>query len=265
MNVSIIGLGCVGSAMRMSFEEKFKLSDTKILVYDKYKEIGNINDTLNSDFIFLCLPTLFKDGLGYDKSAIYETCDFLRKKNYSGLVILKSTVEPGTSKYLREKYFLDICHNPEFLSEKTAFLDFHNQKHIVIGKTSTSSKYISLYSLYSDLYPKASFSICDSFESEAMKIFCNSFYASKIMIFNEFYNLCSKMNIDYNKTVGLMVKNGWINEMHTKVPGTDGKMAYGGMCFPKDTNALKVLMEKNNIPNKVISAVIEERNNSRED
>ena len=35
-----------------------------------------------------------------------------------------------------------------------------------------------------------------------------------------------------------MLKNDWINPMHTKVPGTDGKLSYGGMCFPKDTKAL---------------------------
>jgi UDP-glucose 6-dehydrogenase len=62
-----------------------------------------------------------------------------------------------------------------------------------------------------------------------------------------------------------MLKNNWINPMHTTVPGPDGKMSYGGLCFPKDTNALNHYMRRNGIPNKVLNATIEERNEMRED
>ena len=62
-----------------------------------------------------------------------------------------------------------------------------------------------------------------------------------------------------------MLKNNWINPMHTNVPGQDGNISYGGMCFPKDTNALNSFMEKNNIPNKVLDATINERNQMRKD
>ena len=89
-------------------------------------------------------------------------------------------------------------------------------------------------------------------------MFCNSFYASKIMIFNELYNLCRKINVKYDKVLDLMLKNGWINEMHTKVPGTDKMLAYGGMCFPKDTKALRLFMEKMGSSSKILSSVISE-------
>jgi UDP-glucose 6-dehydrogenase len=62
-----------------------------------------------------------------------------------------------------------------------------------------------------------------------------------------------------------MLKNKWINPMHTQVPGTDGKLSYGGLCFPKDTNALFSYMKKNNIPSKVLGATIKERNEIRSD
>ena len=63
----------------------------------------------------------------------------------------------------------------------------------------------------------------------------------------------------------MMLKNGWINPMHTDVPGPDGKMSYGGLCFPKDTNALNEFMKQNNIPNSVLNATICERNSMREE
>ena len=52
--------------------------------------------------------------------------------------------------------------------------------------------------------------------------------------------------------------------MHTNVPGHDGKISYGGLCFPKDTNALNQYMIKSNTPNKVLEATIKERNKMRD-
>ena len=63
----------------------------------------------------------------------------------------------------------------------------------------------------------------------------------------------------------MMLKNDWINPMHTVVPGTDGKLSYGGYCFPKDTNALLEFMKKNNSPSEVLEATISERNKMREE
>ena len=62
-----------------------------------------------------------------------------------------------------------------------------------------------------------------------------------------------------------MLKNNWINPMHTNVPGPDGLLSYGGLCFPKDTNALCSFMKKMNSPHKVLESVIIERNEMRDD
>ena len=53
--------------------------------------------------------------------------------------------------------------------------------------------------------------------------------------------------------------------MHTDVPGPDGNLSYGGACFPKDTNALRNYMDKNNTLNNVLSSVIIERDLLREE
>ena len=97
---------------------------------------------------------------------------------------------------------------------------------------------------------------------------CNCFYASKIMIFNEYAAICNNNGANFNNVRDLMLKNKWINPMHTVVPGTDGKMGYGGACFPKDTLALREYMKNNNSINNVLSSVINEnkfvRNNKEE-
>jgi UDPglucose 6-dehydrogenase len=118
---------------------------------------------------------------------------------------------------------------------------------------------------YSQYYPNAKISQCPAGESEAMKLFCNCFYSVKIQFFNEIYLLSKKLGIDYLQVKNLMLENGWINPMHTTVPGPDGLLSYGGLCFPKDTNALNELMKKFESPNAVMNAVIKERETMRSD
>lgn len=266
MKVSVIGLGFVGSAMFESFKQK---GVTDLTGYDKYKKIGSLDECINSDIIFLALPTPYQESKAeYDKSAIEETLTFLSQNNSLGLIVVKSTVEPETTENFANKFKnLSLLHNPEFLTERTALEDFNNQSHVVLGATSTCGNTELKYAIkfYSKFYPDAKISICNSTESESMKIFANSFYSVKVQFFNELYLLCEKMNCNYNAVKSLILQNGWVNPMHTQVPGPDGLLSYGGSCFPKDTNALLKYMKKYGTPSKVLEATILERNEIRPD
>jgi len=264
--ISVIGLGFVGGSMKKSFE----LKGEQVKGYDKFKEnTDSFEDCLESDIAFLALPTIFDENkMTYDKSAIHEVCGDLEKHQYKGLVVIKSTVEPTTTEGLALKYStLKFIHNPEFLTAATAFEDFHNQKHIVLGKSLNvhDDQVDVLETFYKKNYPDADISRCSCTESESMKSFVNCFYSVKIQFFNELYLLCGKMGCDYNTVKGLMLKNGWINPMHTDIPGPDGMLSYGGYCFPKDTNALLNHMKRENVTCKVLEGTVLERNEMRQD
>jgi UDPglucose 6-dehydrogenase len=182
--------------------------------------------------------------------------------------VIKSTVEPTTTETLITIYpTLKFIHNPEFLTAATAFEDFHNQQHIVLGKGSnvTDEEVAVLEQFYRKYYPDAEISFSTCTESESMKSFVNCFYSVKIQFFTELYLLCEKMGCDYNKVKELMLKNKWINPMHTNVPGTDGQLSYGGYCFPKDTNALLNHMKREGTPHQVMEGTVIERNEMRDD
>ena len=259
MNIAQIGRGFVGGALYRSFKEH----GVENAVYDKFQNVGSIELVLDSDIVFLCLPTPYISGEGFCLGAIEENLAALADNHYKGLCVVKSTVEPGTTRALAGKYELNMAHNPEFLTERTAFDDFHSQSHVVLGKNSDSDLFNELTLLYKRLYPDAMISICTSEESESMKLFANCFYAQKVMIFNEFYLLSRELDIDFDRVKDLMLKNNWISPNHMQVPGPDGRMAYGGHCFPKDTNALNELMKKLSSPNSVIEAAIYERDKLR--
>jgi UDPglucose 6-dehydrogenase len=269
--VLIAGLGFVGGSMLKSFSNKGLKDNVELFGYDKFKDggIGSINDAFSCNIVFLALPTPFnEEKLSYETSAINECCEILSANNYSGALVIKSTVEPETTNKLSNKFpNLHFIHNPEFLTAKTAYEDFHNQKHIVLGKSINCSDYNFelVQSFYKTYYPDAEISLCTSLESESMKIFCNSFYAVKVQFFTELYLLTQSNGSNYKTIVELMLKNKWINPMHTVVPGPDGSISYGGLCFPKDTNALNRYMDNNNIPNQVLTACIKERDSMRDD
>jgi UDPglucose 6-dehydrogenase len=268
MIISIIGLGFVGGSMYKSF---INSNIKNIIVYDKYKDggIGTFNECLKSNILFMVLPTPYSNSLcKYDKSAIFDVCEDLNDAKYNGIIVIKSTIEPETTHLLSEKYKnLQFIHNPEFLTARTAYEDFHNQTHIVLGKgeTCTDKNMELVKTFYSKYYSKAKISVCSSNESETMKIFTNCFYSVKIQFFNELYKLCKNIDSDYDTVKDLMLMNGWINPMHTNIPGPDGLLSYGGLCFPKDTNALLKFMKEKNSPHKVLEATITERNEMRKD
>jgi len=178
-------------------------------------------------------------------------------------VVIKSTTQPNTCLNLSHLYNLNIVHNPEFLTARTSEKDFAEQKHIVLGYTENIDQLDGLSELYKKNFPNSKISTCTSTESELMKIFANSFYAVKVQFFNEMYDLCGKMDSDYKKVKDLILKNGWVNEMHTTVPGPDGQLSYGGACFPKDTQALYHSMLENGSICEVLGATISERNKMR--
>lgn len=189
----------MGSAMYKSFIDKGLIVNYNLFGYDKFKDggIGKLDDILLADIVFLVLPTCYDETLEtYNKDSIIETCNYLSLNNYLGLVVIKLTIEPETTENLSIKYDkLNFVHNPEFLTTRTAYEDFHNQKHIVLGKSNKCSeeKLNYIIKFYSEYYPEAEISVGTCLESESMKIFCNSFYAVKVQFFTELY-LLTKSN-----------------------------------------------------------------------
>lgn len=270
LKIGIAGLGFVGNSMKYSFIAKGLILNDNLFCFDKYKDggIGSFESLLSTEVLFLALPTKYDETKReYNKDALYDTCQQLQDVGYKGAIVVKSTVEPETSNNLAETYKLNIIHNPEFLTARTAYEDFHNQKHIVLGRSDICSEELlnKVCEFYKSMYPDAEISKCKCTDSESMKIFLNCFYSVKIQFFNELYLTCQKTGVDFNKVRDLMLKNNWINPMHTDIPGPDGQLSYGGLCFPKDTNALLKFMESKNTPCGVLKATIIERNSMRKD
>jgi UDPglucose 6-dehydrogenase len=253
-------MGFVGTAINAFFAGRLPT-----VQYDKYKGIGKPDDLLPADLIYLCLPTLCT-GNTYDTKELCYTFEYLSENSYNGVVLVKSTVLPGYLQQMNNKYpGLKLVANPEFLSAATAAEDFATQRHIVLGFTEQSEVHCrSIIDFYATYFPEAEISYCDATSAALVKLGCNGFYATKIQYFTELKLLCDKSGVDYLHVRKMMLRNGWINEMHTRVPGHDGQVSFGGACLPKDIKAMTNFARILGVPNAVITAVYQEQQQMRE-
>ena len=119
---------------------------------------------------------------------------------------------------------------PEFLTERTYIEDFRSQPMVFTAEEELLSK----------IFMGKKHVMMTSLEAEITKYAHNVFGAYKVTYLNAVYDFCRKNGADYSKVHDGCLLSGYINDMHTQVPGPDGKFGYGGKCFPKDVNALAV-------------------------
>lgn len=257
LGVGIIGYGVVGKAIA----EFYRSNGINVIIYDRYTTTNGrykegIISLLEMPIVYICVPTPSSEA-GIILKEVDNVFELLALNSYSGQIVLKSTVMPGTTQnYINMFPTLSISFCPEFLSAKTNIFDYANQKNIILGII--SKKNVVLESWYSSaLYSHAELSIVSIIEAESVKIFCNVFYAVKIQTFTEFYLTCQNNGADFDKVRDLMLKNNWINPMHTIVPN-NGKISFSGMCFPKDISSFNKYLEDKGIDNAIIAAALNE-------
>tara|TARA_S200000501_G_scaffold371766_1_gene415517 strand:- start:1694 stop:2524 length:831 start_codon:yes stop_codon:yes gene_type:complete len=245
--VGVIGFGFVGEAQAFAFSP---ISNVKVYDIDKRKSTNSLEETLKCKFIFVCVPTPMKKNGEQDTSFIEDVF----KKAVSGpIYIIKSTVLPGTTNNLIKKYNkLNIIFSPEFLTERTAKLDMITQARIILGgKKDLTSK---CKKLFEERFMNKTIIETDSTTAEFVKYMNNTFFASKVSIMNEFYRLAKKIGVDWNNALYGFVTDHRIGDSHLNVPGPDGKLGFGGACFPKDINAFISFAKQNKINMNILEA-----------
>ena len=247
MKVGVIGNGFVGEAQAFAFS----LSN-EVLIYDvdPAKSLNTLEEVHTADFIFVCVPTPMRQDGTQDTSYIEEV--FKHAKS-GPIYIIKSTVKPGTTRGLQLIYpDLNIVFSPEFLTERIAKLDMMMQARIIFGgKRELTDK---IQKLYEGRFKNRHFIHTDTNTAEFIKYMNNCFFATKVSLLNEYYRLAQKMNVDWGTAMHGFAADGRVGDSHMQVPGPDGKLGFGGACFPKDINAFIQLGKENNIDMNVLEA-----------
>ncbi len=246
MTIGIIGQGYVGTAIKLGFQDHYK-----VLTYDKFdlakSTHSKISDLVSeTNIIFVCVPTpMRKDGTCYT-GIVEEVIREINETANGHIVVIKSTIPPGTTDRINSEYtHSTVIFNPEFLTERSANFDFINQTRYILGGDKVDVDKVA--DLYFQRFMNRNMIKTDSTTAELIKYMNNTFFATKVSIMNEFKVLSDKIGTNWEDALHGFASDGRIGDSHLHVPGPDGKLGYGGTCFPKDVNALLTFAEENDV------------------
>lgn len=189
-----------------------------------------------SDGIIIAVPTPPGPTGSCDDRIVKEVLNYTDARSR---VLLKSTVTPDNI----QNYDANVVYNPEFLREAHAVKDFAEQPVQVFGHHKHNRE--------DALWWAELFSKCHAHDIETVftnrrtasmiKYTHNAFLATKVAWFHELYaNLPPE--VDYDTMTDTLAMFERVGSSHMKAPNADGKLGYGGACFPKDVKALTKIL-----------------------
>ena len=237
--VGIVGNGFVGNAVYQNLRDKVKC---KVFDVDKNRCLSPLEEVIQQDFIFVCLPTPMRMDGSCDLSILDKFFEDL-PDHLTGTFVINSTVPVGTTKKYTERH--NVIHNPEFLTARNAVEDYGKAERNIVG--GDKELCVDFICFFDACFPKIPSAIVSSDESEAIKYFSNVFLAYKVAYFNKIFDFCKATGMNYTKVRQGVTADHRIGKSHTQVPGIDNDRGFGGTCFPKDINSLIVQMESNDV------------------
>jgi UDPglucose 6-dehydrogenase len=154
--------------------------------------------------------------------------------NYKGVICIKSTITPGTTQKMIDKYNNDkICFCPEFLKERCAYDDFMSNNKICIVGTASESAYEVIKEIHRKIC--AEFKMVSPIEAELTKYMQNVYNTYRVLFANGFYEVCKHNGVEYNSVLdSLLVRN----ELDSKyMRCSENLRGPSGPCLVKDSLA----------------------------
>lgn len=206
--------------------------------------------SISSDISYIAVGTpCDKSGhinLRYVRRVALDIGSSLKMSNHNQLVVVKSTVTPGTARNVvkgivertsGKKAGTDfrLCSNPEFLREGNAIDDTERPDRIIIGSDDPLA-IDRLEAFYKELHAEHTPQIIRTTHenAELIKYANNSFLATKISFINTIANISERTPFADVTAVAQGIG------LDSRIAPTflAAGLGYGGSCFPKDLDAL---------------------------
>lgn len=229
-SVAIVGHGVVGKGMERLLSKRFET-----ITYD----VGGDGRAVNEcDLAIVCVPTPSLPDGSADISMVEEVVSWID----CPLILIKSTVPPGTTDYLRKKYNKKVLFSPEYMGESSYFTPYwkypdperaETHTFVIVGGDEASDVLDYFQAVMS---VDTRYTACSALEAELTKYMENTFFATKVAFCNEWYDIASSFGVDYKKLRELWLLDSRINPNHTLV--FKDKRGFSGKCLPKDLRAI---------------------------
>jgi UDP-glucose 6-dehydrogenase len=246
VDIAILGLGWVGKSMQQLFPEA--------LVYDPPQGyIPEKEDINGCDIAFICVPTPLKDGK-LDPSIVEEAVSWCE----CPLLVMRSTVNPGTCDRLAAKYQRRIVMQPEYLGESPAhpMLDPLTRPFLIVGgKKEDRHQLLELY--FTRVY-NANVRVrqVTNLEAEVIKLSENRAIAWKLAQVQELIDVCKVAGVDYWTVRDAVYGDDprfdlWWTADH------GNKRGFNSKCLPKDVYAWAAWAESCGYDPELTNAILE--------
>jgi len=265
MKIAIIGYGYVGKAMYKLFKNHYDTS-----VYDPFlsrPELYTVDgvqvnivtdkDLVNQcDLAVVCVPTPRSETGECDISIVKDVMEWID----TPIILLKSTIEIGTTRKLSSDTGKNIVFSPEYCGESSYWTPYAFHTKVIEtpffvfgGEPCATSKMVDIFMPVCG--PTKKYVQCTFEEAEMVKYMENTFYSTKIAYCYEIYEICQKTGIDWNTVRELWLLDPRINPMHTSV-FYENDYPFSGKCLPKDTSALASFADKVGYDAKLLKEVL---------
>ncbi len=260
LKLGIIGHGFVGKATDWGFNKNVE----KFIVDPLYKTDIDQLSNFEPQLIFVCVPTPMRDDGTQETNILESVVQEAAKKCPDSVIVIKSTVLPSILKKLEESN-KKLIYNPEFLREKYANEDFISSRMIIFGGNKDLASCVSKYYLQHSRCKTKEHIFLDIMSASLIKYSINTFLATKVIFFNEIFNIFKEINSNdsWEKIISTISIDERIGNSHMQVPGHDGRLGFGGACFPKDSAAFIKFSKQLNKELSVLSTAVKTNNKIR--
>lgn len=186
--VSVIGAGWVGRAMQQLFPDAY------IYSHGSKTNIGIKEEVNRCDVAFICVPTPNNEKNRLDTSIVEESVAWCT----CPLLVIRSTVNPGTTDYLIEKYKKRIVMQPEYLGETPnhPLIEPKGRQFLVMGGEKEDTR--KLIEIYTTVYnANTTIRQVTALEAEVIKLTENRAILFKTLQAQELYDVCEIAGVDY--------------------------------------------------------------------
>lgn len=261
--IAVVGPGYVGQGIVRLFGDQvqaiYSPSGNSVPQEFKDKHLDTKEAVNACDLITLAVPTPMSENGECDLSHVLGTLEWLRE---DALVLIKSTIVPGTTEMLQAKYpNMRIAFSPEYMGEGNYFTPFwkypdpkemkYHSFQIFGGVREATNAIVNIFQRV--MGPHVFYAQTDSRTAEFVKYFENLWGAMKVTFANEMYEAARVHSVDYIEARELWALDSRVEKMHTAV--FPDKRGFSGKCFPKDVRAFIEATKKLGYDPKLLSQV----------